>query len=103
MGELQRLLNHYIQGVRFPGVSGFEILELLDVRSSLASHENELDETQRGQLEQADSEFLRQATGFYESLSQLGELTDLRRRLAAPCSHWWWYLEKLAQRDSVKV
>lgn len=37
MNELDRMLEHYVQAVRFPEVSGFEVLELLDVRSRLAS------------------------------------------------------------------
>jgi hypothetical protein len=36
----------------------------------------------------------------YESLSALGNLSDLRRRAAAPCSHSWWYLEKLVRSEA---
>ncbi len=99
MSEVQQLLEHYVKAVQFPEVSGFEILELLDVRSTLATREGELDMAQRVQLEDADSVFLRYARTFYESVAVLGDLEDLRRRAGAPCSHWWWYLEKLAQRE----
>lgn len=103
MNELQQLLEHYAKGVQFPQVSGFEVLELLDVRSKLAAQEGQLDAQQRAQLEDADSLFLRYAPAFYESVGELGNLGDLRRRAAVPCSHWWWYLEKLAQREPAKA
>ena len=103
MDELQRLLERYVNAVRFPEVSGFEVLELLDVRSSLAAQESQLDVKQRALLEEADTVFLRHAPMFYESVTALGDLSDLRRRAAAPCSHWWWYLEKLVQREPAKA
>ncbi len=103
MREVQRLLEYYVKAVQFPEVSGFEVLELLDVRSRLATGESELDEAQRAQLEDADSVFLRYTPRLYESVIVLGDLAHLRRRAAVPCSHWWWYLEKLAQRESTKV
>ena len=100
---MQWLLEYYVKAVQFPEVSGFEVLELLDGHSRLATVESELDEAQRAQLEDADSVFLRYTPRLYESVMALGDLADLRRRAAAPCSHWWWYLEKLAQRESIKV
>jgi hypothetical protein len=103
MSETRRLLDHYVSGVRFPEVSGFEVLELLDVRSRLAAHERELDTRQREELEDADGVFLLAAPRFYESVTALGELREHRRRAAASCSHWWWYLEKLAQREPAGV
>ena len=103
MHEAQRLLEYYVKAVQFPEISGFEVLELLDVRSRLATEESELDEAQRAQLEDADSVFLRYTPMLYERVIALGDLAHLRRRAAVPCSHWWWYLEKLAQRESIKV
>ncbi len=103
MSELSRLLAHYLKAVRFPGASGFEVLELLDIRSQIARREVELDRAQRDHLEEADSVFLRNAPSLYESVATLGDLRELRRRAAAPCSHWWWYLEKLTLREPVKA
>jgi hypothetical protein len=97
--DVRWLLEHYIKGVQFPEVSGFEVLELLDVRSKLATRENELDVSQRIRLEEADSLFLRYAPMFYERVATLGELREFRRRAVVSCSHWWWYLEKLVQRE----
>ena len=103
MSEVQQLLEYYVKAMRFPGVTGFEVLELLDVRSDLAARESALDGGQRTQLEEADSVFLQHTPMFYESVATVGDLRDLRRRAAAPCSHWWWYLEQLAQRAIVKA
>ncbi len=103
MTEGQRLLDEYAHSVQFPEVSGFEVLELLDLRSKLAALEMQLDAAQRAALEEADSIFLRHASAFYESVAALGDLSNLRSRASAPCSHWWWYLEKLANREPVKA
>ena len=103
MSEVQHFLEHYVKSVGFPEVSGFEVLELLDVRSHLAARESELDATQREQLEEADSVFLRHAAMFYESVAPLGDLSILHHRAAVPCSHWWWYLEKLGPREQVEA
>ena len=101
MSDVEQLLVHYLHAVHHPDVSGFEVLELLDVRSALAAQEHELSTAQRTQLEDADSAFLRHVPRFYESVAPLGDLPDLRRRAKAPCSHWWWYLEKLVRRAPV--
>ncbi len=103
MNELEHLLEHYTKGVRFPQASGFEVLELLDVRSRIAGRETDLSVAQRSQLEEADSVFLQNAPAFYESVAPLGDLRELRLRAAAACSHWWWYLEKLALREPIKA
>lgn len=103
MSELQRILGNYVKSVQFSEVSGFEVLELLDIRSRLAARESELDAAQRTQLEDADVVFLRHASKFYEAIATLGNLKELRRRAAAPCSHWWWHLEKLRQREPVET
>lgn len=97
MSKMELLLKHYINGVQFPKISGFEVLELLDVRSKIAQRETELNEIQKARLEEADSVFMRHAVEFYESVSKLGDLRAMRQRANVPCSHWWWYLEKLAQ------
>ncbi len=103
MSDLEKHRDYYRKAIQFPGVSGFQILELLDVRSKLAGGESELDAAQRVQLEEADSRFLRDAPASYESVARIGDLGELRRRAGVPCSHWWWYLEKLAHREPVKA
>ncbi len=96
MSEAQRLLSHYGNAVRFPEVSGFEVLEMLDVRSRLARRETDLTSAEQARLEKADTVFLEHTPDFFDRVDAIGNLSELRRRASAPCSHWWWYLEKLA-------
>ena len=83
MRDVRGLLEQYVKAVAFPEVSGFEVLELLDVRSRVAAQESELDAADRAQLEDADGLFLRDAGRFYESVAAVGDLRDLRRRARA--------------------
>jgi hypothetical protein len=101
MEEKERLLKDYAISVHHPQVSGFEILELLDLRSRIAELEAELTEGERRRLEEADSLFLKSANRFYESLSQVADLAEMREQVGASPSHWWWYLEKLVQVEKV--
>jgi hypothetical protein len=91
------------QGELRLGQPAVQLMPEPPIGDALATEESELDEAQRAQLEDADSVFLRYTPMLYESVIALGDLADLRRRAATPCSHWWWYLEKLAQRESIKV
>lgn len=93
MNEQEHLLTVFCQGVQYPEVSGFEVLELLDVRSALARWEGKLSDHARKQLEEADAAFLRQAGQFYTSIAQVASLESLRERVSVSASHWWWYLD----------
>lgn len=93
MTATERALEAYRTGVAFPDVSGFEILELLDLRSKLAESEADLSPQDKTILEKADSVFLGNTPAFLRSLSGVGQLEDLRARASVPCSHWWWYLD----------
>lgn len=97
MSDVAQLLKQYVSVVRFPEASGFEVLELLDVRSELAQREGELTEPQQAKLEDADRVFLGHAAQFFASLSAIGDLTTMRRQAGASRSHWWWYLDQLVQ------
>ena len=93
MNEQEHLLTVFCQGVQYPEVSGFEVLELLDVRSALTPWEGKLSDHARKQLEEADAAFLRQAGQFYASIAQVASLEALRKRVSVSPSHWWWYLD----------
>lgn len=97
MSELKELIESYAVDVEFPQVSGFEILEMLDLRSEIAQHEQSLSQAERQQLEEADRRFLQRVHEFYAGLSQIADLSEERRRNNVPPSHWWWYLEELVQ------
>ena len=95
MTNTDDLLVGFCQNVQHPQMSGFEVLELLDIRSALARREEELNDRQRRTLEEADEVFLRHAAQFHESVMQIANLAEMRKRAMVPPSHWWWYLEKL--------
>ena len=93
MNEQEHLLTVFCQGVQYPEVSGFEVLELLDVRSALARWEGKLSDYTRKKLEEADAVFLRHAGQFYTSIAQVTSLEAMRERASVSASHWWWYLD----------
>jgi hypothetical protein len=99
MNEYSELLAYYETSVGFPEVSGFEILELLDVRSRLAFAEPQLNAAEREQLEKADEIFLAHAPEFYMQVSEVADIREMRQRAAIPISHWWWHLEKFARLE----
>jgi len=103
MGKVKKeeLLKSYAVGVHHPEVSGFEVLELLDVRSELAKLEANLTDEEKEVLDKADALFLDNVDRFYESLLQVANPIDARRRAEVPPSHWWWYLEKLARVEKI--
>jgi hypothetical protein len=101
MSELKELLRHYSEGVGYPDVSGFEILELLDIRSEIARKEKELSPEEREKLETADGVFLKNAAKFFAAIRGIADLAEMRRKANVSPSHWWWYLEKLAYREKV--
>jgi len=101
--EKERLLAIFCRGVRHPKVSGFEVLELLDVRSALAQREGELSQGARKKLEEADGLFLKNARQFHENVARVANLEAMRRRAAVSPSHWWWYLERLVQAEQAAM
>ena len=103
MSELKELLRHYTEGIYHPDVSGFEILELLDIRSEIARKETELSLEERGKLETADGVFLKNDAKLLTAISEITDLAEMRERTSVPPSHWWWYLEKLAYAEKITI
>ncbi len=95
--DSERLLTSFCRGVAHPDVSGFEVLELLDVRSALAHQEGKLSEEAKRKLEKADSLFLAYARQFHATVAEIADVKEMRKKAAVPPSHWWWYLEKLGR------
>ena len=98
MNEYKKWLANYTASVKFPEVSGFEILEMLQARSYLAQIEDRLSALKRLELEAADTTFFTHAHEFYASLTDVTKLQELRARMNVLPSHWWWYLDKLLQQ-----
>lgn len=103
MSKKDELLKNYIISVRHPTISGFEVLELLDVRSALAKLDAELEEEERLKLEEADDCFLSNANIFYESLLKVTDLAEMRKRVKVSPSHWWWYIDRLVRTEKTIV
>ena len=101
----ERLIASYQAGVRHPEASGMEHLNLLQIRSKLASLASELSTTQHERLQCADQQLLAGANEFLSAIQQIADLSSWRTQEQVPPSHWWWYLDKLAQqrREAVAV
>ncbi len=89
----EKLMLSYESGVRHPEASGMEHLNLFQMRSHLAAITTELSEPQRARLERADTELLRQANKFLDSIEKIADLESWRRHDRIPPSQWWWYLD----------
>ncbi len=101
MKTTKQLVADFHRGVCYPEVSGFEILELLDLRSVLARQEDTLSEEEKQVLEEADSLFLEAAARLYASVVCVADLEAIRKQATVPPSHWWWRLEKLARVERI--
>ena len=91
------LLEQYAEDVCYPEVSGFELLDLLSTRSALVEGEASLSPMQRRRLEEADARLLAAASIVLARLAEVAPLAELRQRVNASPSHWWWYLDLLQQ------
>jgi hypothetical protein len=97
MTKYLELVATYEVDVRFPDVSGMEHLDMLRVRSELANYESELTVEERMRLLEADKALLRQVRHFYKAIHKIADLEAWRRDENIPITHWWWYLDVLAQ------
>ncbi|MBI1923163.1 hypothetical protein HYR99_02820 [Candidatus Poribacteria bacterium] len=73
------LLKSYRIAVEYPDVSGFEILELLDMRSKLSGFEDCLTDSERETLEHADERLFDNLKSFHEKIQEIGDLAELRK------------------------
>ncbi len=103
MDKKSKHLMDFISGaIDHLDVSGFEALEILDVRSRLASREPLLDEPDRARLEGLDRQLQQMADSLLECISEVANLAEMRRRAHILPSHWWWYLDRITS-DKRKV
>ena len=94
MSRAQELLKKYAISLAHPEVSGFELLDLLEMRSALAHAEGDLQDSERQELEEADALFLSLAETFYRRIEAVASLAETRQQSKVPPSHWWWYLDR---------
>jgi len=89
------LMDYLNESIRHLDTSGFELLEILDVRSQLASREPLLNDDDKMMLEQLDLELLRSANNVSIRISEVANLAEMRKRAHVLPSHWWWYLDQM--------
>jgi len=93
----KKLLEAYETDVQFADVSGMEHLDMLMTRSEIARHERHLSDEERQRLLNADKLLRQQAYLFYQSIQEIADLASWRRGEDVPATHWWWYLDVIAQ------
>jgi len=94
---VNELLHDYQSAVTFSGVSGFEHLQLLDLRDDLEQSKAKLTEEELAALLKADRQLMALAVDFYAELAEITDLGQERQRHNPPPTHWWWYLDVLSQ------
>ena len=98
----KHLMDYLNESIRHLDTSGFELLEILDVRSQLASREPLLNDDDKMMLEQLDLELLQSANNVSMRIAEVANLAEMRKRAHVLPSHWWWYLDqmKMGQRKA---
>ena len=92
------LLDEYLTSVECADVSGFEVIEMLNLRSRIAASEAQMSRGECRLLEEADHKMIQQAKRFYRSISEVADIAVLRSRAGVLPSHWWWYLDVLVDQ-----
>ncbi len=103
MTDYKKWLKNYTVSVKFPNVSGFEILEVLELRSRIAHVEDQLSSDERRELESGDATFLNNIHIFYANIAKIVDLQEVRTKRNVLPSHWWWYLDKLSEHKEPLV
>ncbi len=91
----KHMMDFISKAIEHLDASGFEALEILDVRSRLASREPLLAESDKALLEKLDRRLLQIAGSLKEHISKVADLAEMRRRAHILPSHWWWYLDEI--------
>jgi hypothetical protein len=90
---MNNYLAHYQVAVQHPGVSGFEVLEMLMVRDKLLAQAAALSVGEKAKLAATDQQLLAHATEFYAELAQITNLEYERQQRKPIPAQWWWYLD----------
>lgn len=83
----KHMMDFISEAIEHLDVSGFEAIEILDVRSRLASREPLLDEPDRARLEGLDRQLLQMADSLIGLISEVANLEEMRRRAHILPSH----------------
>ena len=97
------LMDYLLESMNHTDASGFELIEIFDIRSRLATREPLLTDEDKSHLEAIDRNPLKMDDLLLERISEVADLAQMRRRAHILPSHWWWYWDqiKLAQREAV--
>jgi len=100
---VNELLKYYQLAVTSSHVSGFEHLQMLDIRDDLEIDKTKLTLEELELLAKADHQLLTLAADFYAELSKIVDLAQERQQHNPPASHWWWYLDVLTQVPALSM
>jgi len=93
--KTRNLLDYLSESILHHDVSGMELLEILDIRSQLASREPIMEDHEKARLEKFDRQLLKLADYLVRRIAEVADLAEMRKRAHVLPSHWWWYLDQL--------
>jgi hypothetical protein len=99
----QELIEYLAEAMNHSDVSGFELIEILDVRSQLATREPVLSDDDKKILETLDRQLLRSADLWVTRISEIADLAQMRKNAHVLPSHWWWYLDEISMRKQEAI
>ena len=99
----KELMKYLAEVMNHPDVSGFELIELLDIRSQMASREPVLSDDDKTRLEALDRQLLDLADFWVTRISEVADLAQMRKKAHVLPSHWWWYLDEITMRKQKAI
>ncbi len=99
----QELMEYLAEAMNHPDVSGFELIEILDIRSQLAAREPVLSDDDKAALETLDRQLLKLADLWLTRISEVADLAQMRKKAHVLPSHWWWYLDEITMRKQEAI
>jgi hypothetical protein len=99
----QELMEYLAESMNHPDVSGFELIEILDIRSQLAAREPVLSDDEKIGLESLDRQLLKLADLWVMRISEVADLAQMRKKAHVLPSHWWWYLDEITMRKQKAI
>lgn len=99
----QELIDYLVEAINHPDVSGFELIEVLDIRSRLAAREPILSDDDKARLEALDRQLLRSADVWVRHISEVADLAQMRKKANVLPSHWWWYIDEITTRKQEAI
>ncbi len=94
----KELIEYLLEALNHPDLSGFELIEILDIRSQLAAREPILSDNDKTELETLDQHLLKLADLLVTRISEVADLAQMRKKAHVLPSHWWWYMDEITMR-----